>query len=126
MKTIFVGLLVFAFTLSAWSQKNKGTDKTIVGEVVDVQCYVSGATGPGKGQDHKDCAIQCAKGGIPLAILEDKTNILYVAGQTKVAMKSANEMLIPFIAEKVKVSGRVYEKGGVKLILIKKIGKQNE
>jgi hypothetical protein len=126
MKNSLLLLLTIAFTLSLLAQGKKGKESTIKGEVVDLQCYMSGVTGSGKGASHKDCAISCAKGGIPLGILEDKTNTLYLAGQTKDAMKGANDMLLPFVAEKVIVTGRTYEKGGMKLVLIKKISKQSE
>jgi len=126
MKALTMFLLAVLGATLVFGQQKKGKDITVVGEVVDIQCYVSGATGPGKGAEHKECAISCAKGGIPLGILEDNTNTLYVAGQTKSAMKGANEMLLPFVAEKVKVTGRVFEKGGVKLLLINKISKLSE
>ena len=126
MKALTMFLLAVLTATLVFGQQKKGKDITVVGEVVDIQCYVSGATGPGKGPEHKECAISCAKGGIPLGILEDDTNTLYVAGQTKSAMKGANEMLLPFVAEKVKVTGRVFEKGGVKLLLINKISKLSE
>lgn len=123
--TLFV-LLAITCTFSLFGQGKQGKDMTITGEVVDLQCYVTGLTGPGRGASHKDCAVSCAKGGIPLGILEDKTNALYVTGQSKVAMKGANEMLLPFVAEKVKASGRVFQKGGLKFLLIRKISKVSE
>ena len=83
-------------------------------------------TGPGKGPSHKECALRCAKGGIPLSILEEKTGKLYLAGQSKEAMKGANDMLIPYVAEKVKVTGRLFEKGGMKLLLISEVSKFDE
>jgi hypothetical protein len=126
MKALTMFVLSALTATLVFGQQRKAKDIVVVGEVVDIQCYVSGATGPGKGPEHKDCAISCAKGGIPLGILEDDTNILYVAGQSKSAMKGANEMLLPFVAEKVKVTGRVHEKGGVKLLLINKISRISE
>jgi hypothetical protein len=126
MKNSLLVLITILFTVSLCSQQKQVKESTIVGEVVDIQCYASGATGTGKGPSHKDCAVSCAKGGIPLGILEDKTNTLYVVGQSKVAMKGANEMLLPFVAEKVKVTGKIYEKGGLKFLLARKISKVTE
>ena len=126
MKKSFITVLaVFIFSGVALAQQN-GKQITIVGEVVESQCYITGLNGPGKGLSHKDCALKCAKGGIPLSILEDKTGTLYLAGQSKKAMAGANELLIPFIAEKVKVTGRVFEKGGMKMLLISKVSKEGE
>ncbi|MBI3004403.1 MAG: hypothetical protein HYY49_03200 [Ignavibacteriales bacterium] len=116
---IAISLLVA--TSLIFSQQKRVKEITISGEVIDIQCYTSGAMGKGIGSAHKECATDCAKGGIPLAILEDKTGTIYVAGQTKTSMRGANEMLLPFVAEKVKVTGMLHERGGVKLLLISKI-----
>jgi hypothetical protein len=120
-------LLVVSATLPvAFAQKKPGKPVTIVGEVIDTQCYLSGATGPGRGAGHKECAVNCAKGGIPLSILEEKTGEVFLAGQSKKAMTSANPMLLEYIAERVRVSGRLVEKGGTKMVLIDKIEKLSQ
>lgn len=126
MKKVLLIVLTVAFAISSFAQLRKAKDVTITGKVIDLQCYISGATGSGRGPEHKDCAISCAKGGIPLGILEDKTNNVYLAGQSKAAMKGANEMLLPYVAEKVKVTGRLWERGGTRLIVISKISKLEE
>lgn len=125
-KSLIVALMILITSGFALAQQKKGKGIVITGEVVETQCYVSGLSGPGKGLAHKECALKCAKRGIPLSILEDKTGTLYLAGQSKKAMTGANEMLIPFIAEKVKVAGRLFEKGGMKLLLVSKIEKVEE
>ncbi len=113
----------FVFCLFAVSLAQQKREVTVTGEVVDMQCYISGSMGKATGPDHKECAANCAKGGIPLGILEEKTGNLVLVGQTKNAMKGANEMLMDFIAERVTVTGRMVEKGGVKLLLISKVVK---
>lgn len=124
-KSLITVLAIFIVSGFALAQQN-GKQITIVGEVVESQCYITGLNGPGKGVSHKECALRCAKGGIPLSILEDKTGTLYLAGQSKKAMAGANELLIPYIAEKVKVTGRLFEKGGMKMLLISKVNKLGE
>jgi len=124
-KSLIAVLAVFIISGFALAQQN-GKQITIVGEVVESQCYITGLNGPGKGLSHKDCALKCAKGGIPLSILEDKTGTLYLAGQSKKAMTGATELLLPFVAEKVKVTGRLFEKGGMKMLLISKVDKLDE
>jgi hypothetical protein len=124
-KSLITALVIFLVSGFALAQKN-GKQITVVGEVVESQCYITGLTGPGKGLSHKECALKSAKGRIPLSILEDKTGTLYLAGQSKKAMEGANELLIPFVAEKVKVTGRVFEKGGIKILLISKVSKLGE
>jgi hypothetical protein len=124
-KSLITALVLLITSGFAFAQQN-GKQITVVGEVVESQCYITGLNGPGKGIAHKECALKCAKGGIPLSILEDKTGKLFLAGQSKKAMAGANELLIPFIAEKVKVTGRVFEKGGMKMLLISKVSKEGE
>lgn len=113
-------------TMEVMAQKKPGNPVTIVGEVIDTQCYLSGATGPGRGASHKECALNCAKGGIPLSILEERTGTVYLAGQSKKAMTTANLMLLDFVAERVRVTGRLLEKGGTKMVLIDKVEKLPE
>jgi hypothetical protein len=119
--TLLTLLIFFVFS----NAQQKGKEVMVVGEVIELQCYISGLTGPGKGLTHKECALKSAKQGIPLGIVEEKTGMIYLVGQTKKAQSSANDLLIPFIAEKVKVSGRIFEKSGMKLLLVKEINKLN-
>ncbi len=85
------------------------TEAKLVGEVVCLSCYVDHEA---KGADHAACAAACAKRGVPMGILEDKTSNVYmvVKGHT-----GANEALQPFAGKKVALSGRWMERGGSKL-----------
>jgi hypothetical protein len=121
MKSLLTSAILTILIISMTVAQNSGKQIVITGEVIETQCYITGLTGSGKGTVHKECAIRSAKAGIPLAILEDKSNIVYLAGQTKKAQSGAYDLLLPFIAEKVKVSGRLFEKGGLKFLLINKI-----
>lgn len=115
--------ICFAVILSAQEakmEKKESGDVTIVGEVVDSHCYL---TMGAKGEDHKQCAVDCAKGGIPLSILEDKTGTVYFVGNGKDQMKGANDMLVSYAAEKVSVKGKLVEKGGAKMIIAKSVEK---
>lgn len=88
----------------------------MVGQVVDTACYLGHDS---KGDKHLDCATACAKEGIPLAILDLKTNLLYLP----IAMnhKNANPQLMPFLEKRVKVSGVVLLKNGLRGIVIDKV-----
>lgn len=110
---LFILILVFTAIFfvqknTAYSQAKNGDEITIVGEVVDANCYMqdgSEATGPG----HKDCAIMCAKGGAPLAILT-KDGVLYYP--IAPMGKNPNDKLTDYIADNVKVTGKFYSQGG--------------
>jgi hypothetical protein len=123
MKKILLIVLSLILVNGLAFAQGKGKEVSIVGEVVETQCYITGLTGSGKGEAHKPCAVKSASNGIPLSILEDKSGTVYLTGQAKKAMTGTNDLLSPFIAEKVKVSGKVFEKGGMKFLLISKVEK---
>ncbi|MBI4364108.1 MAG: hypothetical protein HY568_01635 [Candidatus Latescibacteria bacterium] len=82
--------------------------RSIVGEVVDPACWiVNGA----RGDAHKECAIACAKAGQVLAILEKKSQKLYLVA-TDNPGDDPNKGLIDYVAQTVLVKGRVYTRGG--------------
>jgi hypothetical protein len=91
--------------------------KTFAGHVVDLACYL----GHGSiGEKHRDCATACAKSGIPLAILDQKTQTLYLP-LAKNHHAPANADLMPFIERDIVVTGLIVEKDGMKAILLEKI-----
>ena len=85
------------------------TETKLVGEVICLSCYVDHES---KGPEHAACAASCAKRGVPMGILEDKTGSVFmvVKGHT-----GANEALAPFAGKKVALSGRWLERGGAKI-----------
>jgi hypothetical protein len=95
---------------------SKGKSVTITAAVVDTGCYMSHET---KGADHLKCATACARAGVPLALVEEKTGVMYLP----VAMdhKNQNDRLMPFLEKRVKVTGVVMTKGGMKGIVLKTI-----
>ncbi len=95
----------------------KGSSITIVGHVVDTACYLTHAA---QGQKHVECATECAKEGIPLAILDKDSSTLYLPLASK-HHKHANAELMPFVEKSVKVKGVVMERNGMKALLIEKI-----
>lgn len=93
------------------------TEGRVTGEVVESSCYVrSGA----RGESHRKCAELCARGGIPLAILDEREDrIVWIAAEDHT--RSANETLMPWIARKVTVSGRWIERSGVRMLVLESI-----
>jgi hypothetical protein len=88
--------------------------RSIVGEVVDPACWVVNGA---KGASHKDCAVACAKAGQVLAILESKTQKLYLVATDKPG-EDPNKGLIDYVGQTVTARGRVYARGGVTAIKI--------
>ena len=113
-------ILIATFgAIFAWAQHDhgdKGKDVTMTSLVVDTGCYMSHNS---KGGKHTNCATACAKAGVPLALLDESTGTLYLPVATD--HKNQNEKLMPFIEKKVKVTGSIVEKGGIKGFALKAI-----
>ena len=94
-------LAMIPLTLAAQAHtQTAGTEMTITGQVVDLNCYVTnGASGAG----HKACADACAKSGVPLGILSSDGTI-YVPVSSKPG-DPQNAKLAAFTEGKVKVTG---------------------
>ena len=118
-----IAVLSIFVSLMASAQGKKGMKEmkevSITGEVIDQKCYLTGMNGA-RGEAHKECAISCIKGGLPVGILEDKTEKVYTV-VPKAGMKGANEELVQYAAEKVKLTGMIVHKGGQNLLVYTKV-----
>jgi len=111
-----------AFYFNKIEIKSHRTEKvTITGEVVDAWCYASQTMGPGQGEGHKACALACSYGGVTMGILQDGTRDLYIAAKSNKPYKGCNELLIPYIAQKVTVTGWVGTLGGCRMLKIESL-----
>lgn len=72
----------------------------------------------------KQCAISCAQAGSPLVLLAEDGTIYWPIADTTPS-KGQNARLLPFAGEKVTATGKVYDRGGSKAIVIEKIERQS-
>jgi hypothetical protein len=91
--------------------------KTIVGEVIDPACWVINGA---KGEAHKECMVACAKSGQTLAILEKKTNKIYILA-TERPGDDPNRGVIDYAGQSVLVKGKVFSRGGLIAIQVASI-----
>jgi hypothetical protein len=115
MRKIVTTVFVLSGMLALAHDEPKGKLISMTGTVVDTGCYVSHDS---KGEAHAKCAAACAKNGVPLAIL-DEHGVLFMP--IAVEHTDQNAKLMPFIEKRVKVTGTVLEKGGLKGIAIKTV-----
>jgi hypothetical protein len=94
------------------------SEKTITGEVVDVQCQMKKAENTGS--DHANCAMSCAKRGAKMGILTSD-GVYTIAGDYTA---NNNEKLLPFVAQVVTATGEIAEQDGAKTITVAKMEKQ--
>lgn len=94
-----MGMMLLVCLVIALSSVFAGEKKTsvIVGELVDVKCYAA----MGKhGEEHKACAIDCAKMGIPVGVVDENTGTAYV-------LLAPAPDLAEHQARRVRVTGKV-------------------
>ncbi|HLW71548.1 MAG TPA: hypothetical protein VKS22_13110 [Candidatus Binataceae bacterium] len=92
-------------------------EKTVTGTLEDSFCYVTlGA----HGADHKKCATECAKKGIPVALVEKGSGDMYTLLPPKndEALPSA---VIDKMEDEVTVTGDQFSKGGVNYLTVKSV-----
>ncbi|MDE3056785.1 MAG: hypothetical protein KGJ59_02370 [Bacteroidota bacterium] len=114
---VVVALAAFPGLFLSHSVHAQGKKVTITGTVEDTYCLL---TMNMSGSAHKQCAANCAKNGSPLSIKEAKTGTLYLAAGQK-NMLYASPGLEKYVEERVTVSGKVYRKNGVTMILVESV-----
>lgn len=117
--TFLLTSLFFSGVFAAGEAKKPAKETTITGQVIDPACYMKMNQ---KGPDHKKCAQTCAKSGQTLAILEDKTNKIYISLADEMG-GDPNAKILDLAEEKVKVTGKVISMGGMSGIVISKAEK---
>jgi hypothetical protein len=94
---------------------------TVKGYVLDSACaFTKDLSKP----ISKQCATSCANAGSQLVILAEDGAIYWPIAATTPS-SGQNPRLLPFAADKVIVTGKVYQRGGSKAIVIDKIEAQS-
>ena len=94
-----------------------GTEKSISGNLRDAYCNtVLGANG----SNHKQCAISCARKGIPVVLIEKGTNKSYLLVPPKNDEPLPKDV-IDKMEDDVTVSGKVYESGGINYLAVESV-----
>lgn len=84
---LFAALLCFSFFVFS---NEDGKEVTVKGEIVDLACYMGAGE---KGVSHKQCAVKCAKMGVPFGILDEKGDVyLILPGHSKKEMQAYRDI----------------------------------
>jgi hypothetical protein len=109
-------ITIFFFSSLPAQQKTETKKATFKGEVLDLACYIAGEK---KGAGHKKCADMCIQGGAPIGILTDDGKVyLIVENHSK---PEPYEKLKNYAAEKVTITGVLYQRGGLPGIVIESV-----
>jgi hypothetical protein len=93
---------------------------TVKGYILDSACaFTKSLSKP----ISKQCAISCANAGSQLVILANDGTICWPIADTTPS-SGQNSKLLPFAGDKVVASGKVYQRGGSKAIVMEKIEAQ--
>ena len=86
--------------------------KTVTGSLVDTFCYnVVGA----HGASHAECALKCAQKGIPVGLVQNGTEKMYILLPPKNEQAMPDDVL-KNMEKEVTVTGKSYSKGGVEFL----------
>lgn len=111
---IAIPLLLVVATFAA---ENAGQSMTVTGYVLDSACaFTKGLKKPVSAE----CAVACAKAGSPLVILGTSGTVYWPIADTTPS-SSQNDKLLAYAGKQVKVTGKVFTRGGSKAIVISKI-----
>jgi hypothetical protein len=122
MKNVVILLTVVLCTLAFGTEPGAADQGsvTVKGYVLDSACAF---TKDLKKPISKECATSCAKAGSSLVVLAEDGTIYWPIADTTPS-SGQNPKLLPFAGEKVTASGKVYQRGGSKALVIEKIEKQ--
>jgi hypothetical protein len=117
MRHMLAGLSVAALVV-AFGAPAFAASATVKGQIVDQSCYNMDKSNTGvdhkmpKG-DTKDCAIACAKGGRPMALLTADGKVYEIAGGLAA---DKNAKIIAHISHTVEITGDVMDHDGKMMI----------
>jgi len=101
---------------------NQSVKTTFHGYVRDLACLMkfNEALKP-----TNDCAAMCARAGSPLVIVT-KNGAIYVPISAAIPDTSQREKLMPFVGSYVEVTGEMFQRSGIKAIVIEQIKKADD
>jgi len=116
MRNAWKFVLALFLLVAVFAAGQSGKTTTIKGYVLDSACaFTKGLKKP----ISADCAAACAKAGSPLVILTAAGTIYWPIADTTPS-SSQNEKLIPYAGKMVTASGKEFDRGGSKAIVISK------
>ncbi|TYO89558.1 hypothetical protein [Oceanicella actignis] len=96
----------------------------VAGEVIDSWCYLSGVMGGPEavtGSAHHACALWCAAGGIPVALLADDGAVHMVLKWEGDDHVAGGEMIMDAQSRRVRARGLSFARDGVRWLLVERV-----
>lgn len=102
----------------AAKQEKSNQEVTLVGEVLDLYCYMKHPD-TGQGDEHAKCAKTCINKGLPIGFLADGEVYVLIGKEHE----SAKDIVVDFAGSQARLVGTLIEHHGVKSIEVKSIEK---
>jgi hypothetical protein len=116
LAVIGLGILLTAGTVGLAKGTVAAQEKSLTGHLTDTFCYGTMGT---HGASHKECAIACAKTGIPVALREkDDKLVILLPSKDKESLPSN---VIDKMEDEVTVTGKEYTSGGVTFLTVESV-----
>ncbi len=112
--TISAAAAALFLVLSGTSFGAEPMPMTVTGEVIDTYCY---STAGAKGEGHRTCGLACAEKGIPVALLENGSDKVYVLLPKKNATP-VPKGLVDKMGRQVTVTGKMFSVGGSQFLTV--------
>jgi len=111
-----VSLAVF-LTAPGPAQAAQPKRVTVTGEIIDSWCYLSEIMWA-TGSAHHQCAVWCARGGVPVGILGDDEQVYIVLKMNNDPDVIGDHGILRMQSNEVVVEGDLYERDSVKYLAI--------
>src|SRR3546814_12973213 len=110
--SLLVALLAPGLALAATPNRAQ-----LTGEVIDPWCYLSEIM-YAEGTAHHQCAIWCAAGGMPVALLTEDGQVYFIVGFAGRATTLADTHLLEITTHRITLAGSVYERDSRKYLVV--------
>jgi len=101
---------------------SKSIKVTVRGYVRDVACLMQYKEAL---KPTNDCAAMCARAGSPLVVIS-KRGTIYTPISGSIPDTSQRETLMPFVGNFVEITGEMFERSGMKALVIQQIKKVDD
>jgi hypothetical protein len=117
MKKLILATLGLALSISGAGMLSAADSATVTGHLRDGFCYtIMGA----HGDSHKACAIKCAKAGIPVMLVEDKTEKGYILLPPK-DDQALPDAVMDKMEQEVTLTGHEFSKNGISYFQVESV-----
>ena len=117
VKKLMVATLGLALSFGAAGMLVAADSSTVTGHLRDGFCYtIMGA----QGASHHNCAVKCATAGIPVMLVEDKTDKGYVLLPPKDASGMPADV-VSKMEDEVTVTGHEFTKNGINYLQVESV-----